>query len=284
MECEFEEKQFEQHLNFELLSKKNLLYVPGQVLENTLGFDAALYTSNSSFWKYFSSGHVKSGVHRPGIKLDNKWWKSLDLKLDYFPKFKCNVFIQHKRPTHLTTANSKEWPHWKREYYRYGLTPHQQKSLEKLEDKIKDDSVVVYASPAFAKLTNLWDAINKGSLVNETNFVQPSKLKGHDAFTYILPGNTGRAYSEPEDIVSFNFIGRIARLSGVSNPNDTNRTFLIRTGDIIDGVMDGREPLQDLYRDIVSYLSDSIEPEIALAIIRVDTFCFLKKTTWKIAI
>lgn len=284
MDCEFEEKQFEQHLNFELLSKKNMFYVPGQVLENSLGFDAALFTISYNFWKYFPFPFMPTALHPSGVQIDKKWWKTLETGVEYFPKFKCNVFIQHKRPTHLTTANSKEWSYWKQEYYRYGLTPHQQKSLERLEDKIKNKGVVVYASPAFSKLKNLWDAISKRSLVDKTNFVQPIKLKGHGAYTYVAPGNKGRAYSEPEDIESFDFLNHIARLSEAHNVDETNRTFLITTGNIIDEVMAEDEPLQGFYRDIISLFSEGLETETASAIIRIDAFCFLKNTTWKIAV
>jgi hypothetical protein len=155
MNCEFEEKQFEQHLNFELLGRRNLLYVPGQVLENTLGFDAALFTRNIHFWRLFELGYLRRVPHLTGLRIDNGWWRNLDQEIDMFPDFKCNVFIQHKRPTYLTTAHSKEWSHWKKEYYRYDLTPHQQLALEQLEDKIGNKGIVVYASPAFSKLTNL---------------------------------------------------------------------------------------------------------------------------------
>lgn len=58
MHAEFEKKQYEQHLNLELLKGSNLLFPPGQMLENTVGFDAALFTAHPKFWKHFPA-HYK---------------------------------------------------------------------------------------------------------------------------------------------------------------------------------------------------------------------------------
>ena len=40
MRCEFEEKEYEQPLNYELAWKQRV-WSPGQLFENKLGFDAA---------------------------------------------------------------------------------------------------------------------------------------------------------------------------------------------------------------------------------------------------
>jgi len=73
MLAEFEEKQYEQHMNVELLCKYNTsnLFAPGQCLENSLGFDVALYSCNRKFWRYFYR------------KLDWRWF--LYYLLDDYP-------------------------------------------------------------------------------------------------------------------------------------------------------------------------------------------------------
>ena len=43
MDCQFEEKQYEQHLNNELVSR-GMIYIPGQRFEHFLGIDAALFS------------------------------------------------------------------------------------------------------------------------------------------------------------------------------------------------------------------------------------------------
>jgi len=123
MRCQFEEKQFEQHLNNELLQKQELLYVPGQVLEGHLGFDAAIYSTNRGFWRLFHElpyyFYERFLYHsRTGITIDPKWWDELDRALPHFPRFRFNVFIQHKRPEYLTTSKSNEWKDWNSSYFR----------------------------------------------------------------------------------------------------------------------------------------------------------------------
>jgi hypothetical protein len=281
MECEFEEKQFEQNLNFELASKKSLVYVPGQVLEKRLGFDAAVFSTDPIFWDYFPFRNW-SRSFGSGVKLDKRWWNGLAREINLFPQFKCNLFLQHKRPAHLTTAHSKEWSHWKRSYYRFQITPHQQQALEKLEGKIQNAGVVVYASPAFSDRGTLWEAIKEERLIEKTNFVQAIKLKDHDAYTYVEPGNRGRAYSEPEDVESFDLMTTLGRLSEGRNTNDSNSTFIIETAGVVNEVM-GEDSLRTNYREIIAYLSEGLDSPLAVAIIQMDVFCFLKQTTWMVA-
>jgi len=56
--AEFEEKQYGQQLNNELLGGSNLIFTPGQFLESYAGFDAALFTRNREFWKKFISKNL----------------------------------------------------------------------------------------------------------------------------------------------------------------------------------------------------------------------------------
>ena len=90
MKCEFEEKQFEGLLNYELMCGRNFLYVPGQVTEGLLGFDAGIFSTHSKFWGYFVN------LPRQGISISKTWWQNLEQDLEHFPPFKYNLFIQHK--------------------------------------------------------------------------------------------------------------------------------------------------------------------------------------------
>lgn len=279
--CEFEEKQFEQLLNNQLLLEKHLLYPPGQVLEKTLGFDVALYTEDPDFWYHFPR---RGRYRRTGLRIDRRWWRQLDYAIDgFFPKFKFNVFIQHKRPAFMTSKSSKAWSHWKKPYFSYDLTPHQQKALEELENRIGSQAVVVYACPAFYKLKELWQASEMGTLIKETNFAQPSKLAGHAKYTYITAGNSGRAYSDPEDILSFDFSERIDNLIERRADVANNRAFITQLANTINTIIIETRGLRTLYRDIVTYLASETERnELALALIRIDAFCFLTKSVWRI--
>ncbi len=79
LDCEFEEKSYEEPLNFELMLRGSLLFAPGQVLENKLGIDAALFSKNPVFWKFFNGSRWHfpfSAIHRPGVVIDSKWWNT----------------------------------------------------------------------------------------------------------------------------------------------------------------------------------------------------------------
>lgn len=281
--CEFEEKQFEQLLNNQLILKKHLLYPPGQVLEKTLGFDAALYTQDFDFWYHFPRRRRNPPS---GLRIDREWWRELDHVIDhFFPKYKFNVFIQHKRPSYMTSKASKAWSHWEKPYFSYDLTPHQQKALEELESKIGTQAIVVYACPAFYKLKELWEASEQGNLIKRTNFAQPSKLAGHGRYTYVEAGNSGRAYSDPEDILSFDFSERIDNLIEARSEVASNRTFITQLGNTINTVILETTGFRTLYRDIVTYLARGAEGnELALALVRIDAFCFLTRSVWRIGI
>lgn len=200
MKAEFEEKQFETQLNSELLYK-NSIYSPGQVLENILGFDVALFTKNKHFWKIFDPHLFHRCYHLyPGIILDTKYWDHLEDSINEFPQIKFNLIIQYKRPDYLTSKSSTEWKLWNKEYYRYDITQHQQKSLSDLSVKINSNCLVLYASPVFSTKKALWDLSNKIELVNNTNFCEVNRLNNHNKFTYNQNGKIGIACSEPEEI------------------------------------------------------------------------------------
>ena len=233
MKCQFEEKQYEQHLNNELLDRQELLYVPGQVLEGDLGFDAAMHSMHRRFWRLFDDlpsffYRRYFRYHRRGVLIDPHWWDELDELLDRFPKFRFNVFVQHKRPEYLTTSSSNEWEDWNCPYYRYELTDHQQIALERLESLVTPQAIVVYASPAFITLKDLWDSVQNRNLVNRSNFCQVSKLSGHHVYTYETSGNLGKGHSDAEDIESYDFLNQISRLNREIKPAEDNRTFLVQ--------------------------------------------------------
>ena len=171
MKCEFEEKQFETALNHALAAKYDLIYAAGQVLENKLGFDAAIFTSNPNFWPLFPTKAPSAGV-----ELKQEWWSGMSAAIEYFPRIKFNVFIQHKRPTLYKKPSLPEWAHWQREFYKYNLTIHQQQTLEGLAQNVNNSGLVIYASPAFHKTAALWKAINNDTLIGETNFAESGKF------------------------------------------------------------------------------------------------------------
>ena len=113
MDCEYEEKQYEQLMNYEL-AEKGRIYPAGQCLEKDIGIDAALFFSkNSKFWRKWNDS--RSLNFRPGVNLSRKLWNIAERKLKSaaFPKFKCNLFIQYKRPESIKSPNGKQYPDWR---------------------------------------------------------------------------------------------------------------------------------------------------------------------------
>jgi hypothetical protein len=291
MECEFEERQFEQHLTNEMLLRNDLLYVPGQVLEGTLGFDAAMFSVNRRFWRHFDQDlgfpffrSLRIRRQRPGVRPDTSWWRELDHAVDFFPRFRFNVFVQYKRPTYLKSTSAKQWGDWGRPYFRYVISLHQQRALEQLESRLADAAIVVYASPAFYRRDELWAAIGKSRLIEETNFCQPINLTGHAAYTYIESGSKGRAYSEPADVESFELKPRIKQLFEAVESPESNRRFLIQLGDTVHRVLSEHLQLRAAYEEILRTLVTQEDSEFVLALARVSAFNFLVGVHWTIAI
>ncbi len=154
-----------------------------------------------------------------------------------------------------------------------------------MESKIGSQAIVVYACPAFYQLKELWEASEHGNLIKKTNFAQPSKLAGHGRYTYLKAGNAGRAYSDPEDILSFDFSERIDNLIEARSEVGSNRTFITQIGNGINTVILEVTGFRTLYQDIVTYLAPGAEGnELALALVRIDAFCFLTKSVWRIGV
>lgn len=167
MECEFEEKQYEQLLNIEL-AWRGSVYPAGQVLENIIGIDAAVFTKDPGFWRLWNLRRwwwPFGSAWKKGVALSPGHWKHAQHELDSasFPRFKCNVFIQYKRPEFITSPRGKEYGYWRQRYFRYDTRSQQQDILYELEQRISKNSLVVYACPAFFKLKELWhfDKIKK---------------------------------------------------------------------------------------------------------------------------
>src|SRR5580692_2241170 len=107
--AEFEEKELEGPLNAQLTGGTGLLWSPGQVLEAIVGFDAALMVTDLSFW-----ASVGLGPLPPGLPVVPSWWHGWPspllrplFRLRTPPPFRLNLFLQYKRPEHLTAGKER---------------------------------------------------------------------------------------------------------------------------------------------------------------------------------
>lgn len=201
MDIGFKEKTYEKAFAGELSRLTRISFSPDQVDENILGFDDAFLLSPADV--LMIAPYVRRRRHHRlrGTKIINLNQLSDDMA-DDMPPMKFNLFLQYKRPVRLLTRGGREWDHWKSEYYRFDVTPHQQAILENMEAASHGRAAVVYATPAFHESADLWKHMAADAIVDHSNIASAGKLKGHGCYTYVAPGHHGIGHSEPEDIES----------------------------------------------------------------------------------
>lgn len=283
--AEFEEKAFEGPLNSQLLNGNSNLFTPGQVLEAAIGFDAAMYTHHAGFWALWNGRHP---TPPPGVILTPRWWPRSANNLSRLPSFRLNLFLQYKRPYHLTRSNAAEWQYWGRSYFRYYVIPRQQAALTACAQNLDSNGLVVYASPAFATYQELFLHIQNRSLVNATNFVETPRLNNHSRYTYVDSGNQGSAFSEPEKIESLamkdELPSRVEKAPEI--PRDGNALFLADTA--ISAALENateflwwREWFEDRVRSAVVRITREVGHEkFVAAYLRVTFFTSLMGWKW----
>jgi len=278
MRAEFEEKTYEQQLTLALVHGKRLFFPPGQVLEDIVGFDVALLTSNHEFWKNFPHlyrwWHRYLFMHPPGMTLGNEWWEKLEREIEYFPRFKFNCFVQAKRPDRMVRSDAAEYSHWRRPYFRYNTFPNQHSALESLANATARRAIVVYACPAFHTYAELWNAVNSGQLVQKSNFCEVAKLSGYSRFSFISPGNAGCAHSEPEPVESVPFEQALEQMHE-QEPSSNNLSFLQKTAEEIDDAATKLGDLQKTYRSMVASLFPNERSKLARPLAQIFAFQFI---------
>src|SRR3569832_1598004 len=195
---EFEEKELEGPLNAHLAAG-GLLWSPGQVLENVVGFDVALKVELACFWALL--GHAKP---LPGDVIGTGWWPHAWAGAFIGrapPTYKLNTFLQYKRPEYLRGATAKERKRWpKGIYFRFFIDKDQQVALEACATALGANGLVLYATPAFHTRGDLFTYVEKRTLVANTHFVEAAKLNGHGRYTFNDSVGSGQAYSKPTEI------------------------------------------------------------------------------------
>lgn len=279
MECEFEEKQYEEPLNHELSWKRRIWYTPGQVFEQRIGIDAAIFSKNPLFWALWNEERKWKG----GVILEPKLWSIAEkaLNADTFPKFRFNLFIQHKRPEHIASAAGREYKHWLQPYFRYDITGHQQRTLCRLEQNTSLNAIVVYACPVFWKLKELWQFI-RGKLVENSNFVRPYTLESHQRYTFIRGGNVGKAFSEPEEIESVRILGEIDKMFERRIAFENNTQFITTLARQIKVVIEESErEVRDSYFSMAENVRFP-EHELGISVMTIMIFNFITNISWGI--
>ena len=290
MRCEFEEKQYGEPLNNELSSRAPI-YAPGQVFENKIGIDAALFSKNPKFWRLWQKRHRWLPPFLPGYKtgvyLEPELWDYIEetLNSDAFPQFKFNLFMQHKRPEFISSSLGKEYKRWRQPYFRYDLTPRQQDILYRLEQKVSANAIVVYGCPTFWRFRELWSFSKSHRLVENSNFVQPHDLKGHERYTFINSRKKGKAFSEPVDIERLVLLEEIyKRLSKERIEFRSNTDFIHSLSKKIMEVMEESDKeFREGFISMTEYISAGANTPIhklAKSVMRILIFTFMTDISW----
>jgi hypothetical protein len=192
--AQFKEKTYESYFGKELARFSS--FAPDQVDEYFLGFDEAF------FLPWLSRGR-RFGLWRtmPGISLHELNYIAQDIS-DHLPPFRLNFFVQYKRPEFVVGPRGKQRSEWGCPYYRYAINQNQQKTLEKLHINTKGRAAVLYAAPAFWTNQSLFDFAGRKAIIDNSNVASADRLINHKCYTYIAPGNIGKAHSKTENIES----------------------------------------------------------------------------------
>lgn len=279
MDCEFEEKQYEEPMNAELAGRR-IYYAPGQILENVVAIDAAILTRNqylSGLW----------GTQNPwlfGTYLRPELWDSAKELLDsnVFPRLKANLFIQYKRPEYMRLSTAAQYSHWQQPYYRYDIEKEQQDILCKLEKNVASDALVLYSCASFWERSKLWEFLRHRELVKNSNFVKPSSLTSHTTYTFINNSNKGMAFSDPSTIDSVNLFDEIERIRQEPARFDSNTRFLSSLSVRINNVVaESSASFREQYYSLVR--SREVQGnEFGASIIRILLFTFMANIWWGI--
>ncbi|KVC94967.1 hypothetical protein WI77_10820 [Burkholderia ubonensis] len=218
--------------------------------------------------------HRMPFMYPPGVELRHDWWQELEREIEHFPKFKFNCFIQAKRPNRMIRSDAAEYPSWKRPYFRYDTFSSQQRALDSLAHKTSGRAVVVYACPAFHTYRELWAAIQSGELVKHSNFCEIAKLNGHARYSFVSPGSSGTAHSEPTPIESQPFEQALDALQD-QNHQGSNLAFLSETAEAVTGASEQLGTLRETYDVLSGTLFQDANSKLAKSLAKIYAFQFV---------
>jgi hypothetical protein len=153
--------------------------------------------------------------------------------------------------------------------------------LQKLEQKTLSHAIVVYACPAFWKRKELWMFID-GKLVENSNFVKPSNLQGHQRYTFVRGGKDGYACSEPIKVEGTDILTEISRMRERSMEFENNVQFLNRLArDIKMTIKELDETTREGFFAIERTFGYP-QHELGASVMTIFTFNLFANTTWGI--
>ena len=212
-DAEFEEKEYELPLYRQLGQNTLKLWPPGLVLEGYLGFDLALLLLDPYFWRLHGISRPLAGVspwHQLWPILKNKQWQQNRL-----PRFRCNCFIQAKRPKVGSRLPKKLGSlGTARPFFRFSIESDQQELLETAAFQLAGRALFTYAAPVFSRSSELFRHMTLGTIVSHSTFPDVLTLEGQHAWYYNQPGAVGVANRSFEPLEMPSLAARVEILIG----------------------------------------------------------------------
>jgi hypothetical protein len=292
--CEFEEAEYRGPL-FHQLHTTNLLWEPGQVFENHIGVDHAMWTAHALLHSLHGYSAPLHGAVLARYSWNYIWSKRKSTKR--LPSFRLNVFIQAKRPQYGRYAPKVLRDKGLRSpYWRFEITPHQQIALERLKAKLSGKVLVCYACPVFHKeaLLHKWTVVPR--MVENSTFPDIEQLKWHSAWNFSEAGCKGVANADATSSDGPGLLERIEALVKLDEPdNRTPHEELLQLASAVVYAMnvssDEALPIRAQFADGVrvieeianEYIDDSIGLSHVVAFGTVLLFAQLNRLSWFVA-
>jgi hypothetical protein len=183
----------------ELHARQQFIFPFGQVQEGFVGADASVFIDNRDLWHIISG---QTGNPPSGRTLDQVMG-NMNERLAYYLEGlsnPINVLFQYKKPEYMNTRNSKEWSNWGEAYFRYNIYQKQQETLLSISDRVGDDIIVTYASPAAEDISKLVTLFMSNQILQNSNFVKAEQIRQHQRVSYTSGGHEVCLHSKPEMI------------------------------------------------------------------------------------
>lgn len=288
IKSEFEEKEFEAPLYNQLECGTNLVWSPGQVFEQYIGIDRALFLYDPALWSLLGVTRVPGGAvlnHYPW-----PFWRRRPRR--GLPNFRLNLFIQakrsfyHQRLPRAVRGQLKSHACW-----RFDIDSSQQEAIGNVAEKLGGRAVVCYAAPVFHEVRLLNAHTSRRTIIQNSTFPLAERLNGHASFYYCQPGGSGVANPDPEGIDGPGLIDLLQGMAGEASvaANETVTTQLALLAADIEAVMSEQvadtNPRRALFEQRRAALLAMVEEyeevgESARAFVRVASFASAFNLDW----
>ena len=227
---QFAERQYEIAANIELARGRASPFVPTQSIEAYIGIDAAADPAKShAIWRILS-------VQIPRrIPLSPALWPALPRQFhDEIPGRFCSLFLQFKRPIFQDNKRAKYNTRMRGPYFQVGITPHQQRALSRLQNRVQGKASVRYASPAFWSRDDFDFHDEHRQILANSAFITPSRVKTHLKWMYAGPSGRVVLNPDPEDIDGEGWeavVGEMTELAVRQSLREHLRTLAVAVSD-----------------------------------------------------